>query len=325
VEPATTRVLRLLGLLQSRPDWTGPALAARLRVSTRTVRQDVSRLRDLGYVVDAVPGVAGGYRLGAGRSLPPLLLDEDEVVAVAVGLANAAQAGVERLDTASSSALFKLEQVMPPRLRRRARTLAAYTVAVPRDARTVDADLLTAVSAACRDHESLRMDYRAYDGRVGRRLVEPHRLVHAQQRWYLVGWDTDAGDWRTFRVDRISLRTPNGPRFTPREPPADLPTYVQRGIATASWRTRARVTVDAPASVVAARLPATIAVEAVGDRTCVIEVGSDDPMSLAGWLSLLGADFSVDGPPELGSALGQLGARLQRAARVKRPTRRPSR
>ena len=176
--------------------------------------------------------------------------------------------------------------------------------------------LLTALTTACRDHESLRIDYRSHHGSTTRRLVEPHRLVHAGGRWYLLAWDRSAEDWRTLRVDRIHVRTPSGPRFVPRELPGDgdIAAYVARGVATATWQVRARVTVYAPAAVIAARLPSTIQVEPRDDQTCVVHVGSDDPMMLAGYLALLGADFTVEEPSELVDAVRALSDRLRRAA-----------
>jgi predicted DNA-binding transcriptional regulator YafY len=311
-----TRVLRLLGLLQARRDWTGPELAARQGVSTRTVRSDVARLRSLGYLIDALPGVTGGYRLGGGGRLPPLLLDDDEAVAVAVGLSTATTAGVAGLEEASVGALLKLEQIMPSRLRHRVRSLRAATVSVRGHTPHLDPELLSSLAVACRDRESLHIDYRSHDDARSRRLIEPHRLVHAGGRWYVVAWDRSIADWRTLRADRIQLRTPNGPRFQPRELPGDgdVAGHVARGVATATWRVRARVTVHAATAVIRARLPSTVPVEPLDEQTCVIEVGSDDPMMLAGYLALLGADFTVEQPAELVDALRALSARLARAA-----------
>jgi predicted DNA-binding transcriptional regulator YafY len=233
----SARLLQLLSLLQSRRDWTGTELAARLGVGLRTVRRDVGRLRDLGYPVDAMPGVAGGYRLGTGATLPPLLLDDDEAVAVAISLHSATAGGVAGLEEASLRALTKLQPTLPPRLRHRITAFGASTVALhrPWTARDqVDSDVLTALAAACRDQRRLRLRYPGRDG-VTTREVEPHRLVHTPQRWYLVAWDTRRADWRTFRVDRIAeLLSPAGARFTPRPLPADdVAAYVSQSIASA--------------------------------------------------------------------------------------------
>jgi predicted DNA-binding transcriptional regulator YafY len=310
----SARLLRLLSLLQARPDWAGPELAGRLGVTTRTVRNDVERLRRLGYPVHATPGAAGGYRLGAGAAMPPLLLDDDEAVAVALGLRTAAGGSVTGIEETSLRALAKLEQLLPSRLRHRVRALQASTVEVPAAGPTVDAGLLAAIAAACRDHLGLRFDYRDHDGSTTRRSVEPHRLVHDRGRWYLVAWDTDRRDWRTFRADRIRLRTPGGPRFTPREPPnGDAVTHLLRGVGSATWRYRARVKVHAAAETLAGRLPPAVTVEPVDERTCFVSVGSDTPQMLALYLGMLDADFEVGDAPELASQLRALADRYRRA------------
>jgi predicted DNA-binding transcriptional regulator YafY len=314
----SARLLRLLSLLQARPGWSGPELAERLGVTSRTVRNDVERLRGLGYPVHASPGVGGGYRLGAGAALPPLLLDDDEAVAVAVGLRTAANGGVTGIQETSVRALAKLEQVLPSRLRHRVRAVQAATVEVPAVGPTVDAEVLTAIAGACRDHQRLRFDYRDHDGSTSVRTVEPHRLVHDRGRWYLVAWDVDRGDWRTFRADRITPRIPTGPRFVPRDPPGgDVATYLLRGVGSATWRYRARVTVHAPAALVAARVPPAVLVAAVDDRTCTADVGSDTPHMLAVYLGMLDADFEVHDPPELVEQLATLADRYRRA--ISRP------
>ncbi|MGW4642345.1 helix-turn-helix transcriptional regulator [Sphaerisporangium sp. NPDC004334] len=309
------RLLRLLSLLQTPRDWSGPELAERLGVTARTVRNDVERLRGLGYPVQGIRGVTGGYRLGAGAELPPLLLDDDEAVAVAVGLrVGATQGAVTGIEEAALRALTKLEQMLPSRLRRRVSDLRAYLVPLPHAGPRADADTLTAIAAAARDHERLRFDYVGHDGSTGRREVEPHRLAHSRGRWYLVGWDVARSDWRTFRVDRLRLLTPNGPRFTPREHPGgDLVGHVATGLATATWQCRARVTVRAPAEHVRDRLPSGVRVEPLGDDACVAEVGSDTPRMLACYLGMLGADFEVTGPPELLAEIRALAGRYRRA------------
>ena len=245
------RLLRLLSLLQARRDWTSGELAERLGVTTRTIRNDVTRLRELGYPLEARPGVAGGYRLGSEGALPPLLLDDEEAVAIAVGLRTAASGSVAGIEETSLRALAKLHQVLPSRLRHRVAAVESTTVPVPFRGARVDPDVLTAVSLASRDHERLRFDYRTHAGETTRRTVEPYRLVNDRGRWYLFAWDLDRADWRIFRVDRVSPRTPTGPRFAPRSlpPDADIAAYVDRGVKEAHWRFRAKVVVHAPADV----------------------------------------------------------------------------
>jgi predicted DNA-binding transcriptional regulator YafY len=313
--PTSARLLRLLSLLQARAHWSGQELAERLGVTARTVHNDVQRLRSLGYPVNASRGVGGGYRLGAGAAMPPLLLDDEEAVAVAVGLRTAANGSVTGIQETSIRALAKLEQVLPSRLRHRVRAVQAATVEVPAPGPTVDLEVLAAVAGACRDHQQLRFDYRDHDGSASVRTVEPHRLVHDRGRWYLVAWDADRRDWRTFRADRIQPRTPTGPRFAPRDPPdGDVATYLLRGVGAATWRYRARVRVRAPAALIAGRLPPAVAVEAVDDHTCIVHVGSDTPQMLAAYLGMLDADFDVDGPAELVDQLRTLADRYRRAA-----------
>lgn len=312
----SARLLRLLSLLQSRRDWTGPQLAERLDVTTRTVRNDMDRLRGLGYPVDATCGVAGGYRLAIGSALPPLLLDDDEAVAVAIGLRTAARGNVAGIEESSVRALAKLERLLPPRVRRRISAVASAVVALPVFGPPIEADVLVPIAAACRDHERLRFAYVAHDGTGSARVTEPHRLVNAGRRWYLLAWDVDRCDWRTFRVDRIQLRLPAGPRFTPREMGDDeVAERIERGLGRATWQHRARVTVHAPAGELAGRVPDALTVEAIDDETCAVEVGSDSPAMLAVYLGMLGADFSVDpaAAPQLADQLRLLADRYARA------------
>jgi predicted DNA-binding transcriptional regulator YafY len=312
----SARLLRLLSLFEARRDWTGPQLAERLGVTTRTVRNDVDRLRSLGYPVDAVPGVSGGYRLGLGASLPPLLLDDDEAVAVAIGLRSAAGGAVAGIEESSVRALAKLERLLPSRLRRRVGTLASTMVTLPGPAAAVEAGTLTAIAAACRDRERLRFGYRAHDGTDSVRVTEPYRLVSSGRRWYLLAWDTGRQDWRTLRVDQMELRLPAGPRFTPRQmSDREVRDRLSRGLATAPWRYRARVMVQAPAADIAGRLPAAITVAPAGPETCTISAGSDTAQMLALYLGMLDADFTVDeaAAPELAECLRTLSARYARA------------
>lgn len=311
----SARLLRLLSLLQARRDWTSTELATRLGVTTRTIRNDIDRLRRLGYPVDAHPGVAGGYRLGTHGALPPLLLDDEEVVAVAVGLRTAASGSIAGIEETSVRALAKLQQVLPSRLRHRISAFQSYTLPMPSPGPQVDPDVLTLIASACRDHERLRFDYRAHSGAASRRLVEPYRLVNDRRRWYLVAWDMHRDAWRTFRVDRIEPPTPTGPRFAPRALPPDqeIAAQVARGIGEATWRYRARVIVHAPAAYVRRRLPIPVDVQSLGENQCTFEPGSDHPEMLALYLGMLDADFTIGDSPELVDALRKLTSRYQRA------------
>jgi predicted DNA-binding transcriptional regulator YafY len=317
----SARLLRLLSLLQARRDWTGAELATRLGVTTRTVRHDVQRLRGLGYPVEARPGVAGGYRLGAGGNLPPLLLDDEEAVAVAIGLRTAASGSVAGIEETSVRALAKLQRVLPSRLRHRVSAFQSYALPMPGSGPQVDMEVLTVIAGACRDHELLRFDYRSHSGAAGRRAVEPYRLLNDRRRWYLVAWDVDRDAWRTFRVDRIELRTPTGPRFAPRALPPDdeIAARVARGVGEATWRYRAQVVVRAPAAYVRARLPIPVEVRTLGDDRCTFEPGSDHPQMLALYLGLLDADFEIVNSPELVDALRTLSARYRRAIDTSQP------
>ena len=314
----SARLLRLLALLQTPREWSGSELAERLEVTTRTVRNDVERLRRLGYPVHGTRGAAGGYRLGAGAQLPPLLLDDDEAVAVAVGLRAAAGGSVTGIEETSLQALAKLETMLPARLRRRVTALQAATVRIPADAPgpRVDPAVLTAIAAACRDLEQLRLVYRDFGGAASRRRVEPYRLVSWGRRWYLVAWDLDRGDWRTFRVDRLAIRLPSGPRFTPRPLPegGDLAAYVSRRVSAAAWRYRASIRVHAPAERVIERItPAVGTVEAVDEQTCLLHTGADELETIAVSVGLLGFDFTVAEPPELVAYVRELAGRYRRA------------
>ncbi|WP_161962339.1 helix-turn-helix transcriptional regulator [Nocardioides speluncae] len=314
----SARLLKLLSLMQAHQHWTGPELASRLGVTTRTVRNDVERLRSLGYPVDATPGVAGGYRLGAGAALPPLLLDDEEAVAVAVGLRTAAGGSVAGIEETSVRALAKLEQVLPSRLRHRVNALQSYLVSVPSagpSGPVVDPSVLTTLAAVCRDHEQLRFDYATHSGTTSLRTAEPYRLAHMRGRWYLVAYDLDRADWRTFRVDRLTPRIPTGPRFTPRELPSEgVASYVDRGVSQAMWEFRARIRVLAPLSVVAARLPATAGeLTEIDESSCYLDAGSDDPGMLLRYLSMLDLDFSVAEAPELADEVRKLATRYARA------------
>jgi predicted DNA-binding transcriptional regulator YafY len=311
------RLLNLLSLLQTPREWPGSELAERQGVSPRTIRRDVDRLRELGYPVEATMGPTGGYRLVAGRAMPPLLLDDEEAVAIAVGLRTAAGQPVHGIEEASVRALAKLEQVLPSRLRYRVRSLGAATVPLAGKGPTVDPEDLAVLAAAVANHERLRFRYQAGDGTETRRLVEPHRLVASGGRWYLVAYDGDRDAWRTFRVDRVREPRPTGVRVTPRELPArDAAAYVAG--ERSDWGTptyRAVVTLHAPLEQVAGRLgEAPGQLEALGDHRCRLDGGRDDSIA---WLALrlasLGCDFEVHEPPELAAHLRALAARISRA------------
>jgi predicted DNA-binding transcriptional regulator YafY len=311
----SVRLLRLLSLLQIRRDWSGADLASRLSVTTRTVRNDVERLRILGYEVRSSTGITGGYRLGAGSAMPPLLLDDDEIVAVGVGLRAAAAGTVTGIEETSLRALTKLEQTLPARLRHQLDALRQATVSAAGGGPTVDAGTLTTIAGACRDHQQLRFDYRARGGEASARRVEPHRLVYTGRRWYLLAWDRDRADWRTFRADRIEPRLPTGPRFTPREPPEDAASHVVRGTGSLAWRHPARVRLHAPAEVIADRVtPAGGLVTPVDEHSCILETGGDSLRDLVGYLTSLDVGFDVLDPPELRALLRELADRYAAAA-----------
>ncbi|MFI0487601.1 helix-turn-helix transcriptional regulator [Actinomadura sp. 9N215] len=319
---SSARLLRLLSLLQARRAWPGPELGERLGVSVRTVRRDVERLRGLGYPVHATPGAAGGYALEAGTAMPPLLLDDEEAVAIAVGLRAAAGGAVEGMGEASVRALAKLEQVLPSRLRRRVTALYAATAPLsgPPAGPAVDPETLTVLAAACRDRERVRFAYRDTG-----RLVEPYGLVSAGRRWYLVAFDTGRDGWRTFRADRITGPRPTGVRCPPREPPAaDAAAFVTRSLARSRPLRRAVLTVHASATELADRFRVTGAeVEPVDDRTCVLRTAPDSLEWTALRVAYLDLDFDVEGPPELTARLAAMAARLTRATAGPPPPEHP--
>jgi predicted DNA-binding transcriptional regulator YafY len=316
------RLLKLLSLLQTPREWPGSELARRLEVTPRTIRRDIDRLRELGYPVEATMGATGGYRLGAGSAMPPLLLDDEEAVAIAVGLRAATGQAVTGIEEASVRALTKLEQVLPSRLRRRVRTLGAATdpLTLPPALSTsapppgVDAEILTTFAAAIANRERIRFRYSSHDGSEAPRHVDPHRLVPSGRRWYLLAFDNDRADWRTFRVDRISRPQPTGARIRPHEiPGGDAAMFVQRrlfsGAPTYSAVATLRTGVDE-----AARRFARADLEPLDDRSCRLRSHTDTLEWIAIRLILLGCDFEVHDPPELRAHLRTLGSRLTRAA-----------
>jgi predicted DNA-binding transcriptional regulator YafY len=312
----SVRLLRLLAVLQQRREWSGAELAARLEVTTRTVRNDVDRLRQLGYQVDSTTGPAGGYRLGAGSALPPLVLDDEEAVAVAVGLRAAAAGTVTGIEDVSLRALTKLERTLPARLRPRLDALRSAMVSAAGGGPTVDAETLTTIAAAAHGSERLRFEYAGRDGQTSVRDVEPHTLVYTGRRWYLLAWDTGRRDWRTFRADRVRPVPPSGPRFVPREPPGgDAAAHVLRGVGSLAWTYQARIRIHAPAEAVAERSTVTSGqITPIDEATSELVTGTDSLHDLATYLSKFDVPFTVLEPPELRDLLRLLAARYAAAA-----------
>ncbi|MFI8566370.1 helix-turn-helix transcriptional regulator [Rhodococcus sp. NPDC078407] len=300
MKETSARLLRLLSLLQTRRDWAGAELAERLAVTPRTLRRDVDKLRDIGYPVNATPGVGGGYQLGPGAEMPPLLLDDDEALAVAFGLQSAAGGSVAGIGEASLRALTKLRQVMPSRIQHRLDALRIDVVeSTPRSA--VDASVLSTVAAVCHRHERLRFDYRKHDGSESRREVEPYSLVRAGARWYLLGWDVLREDWRSYRVDRMIPKIPTGPRFTPRDlPEGGAAAFVSKGIDRAFTQVQARIAFHAPIETIAPMVDEQWgAIESIDELTCAVVLSGDTLPSIARWLAAFDTDFTVLGPAEL--------------------------
>ena len=318
-ETTSSRLLTLLSLLQARRDWPGSELADRLEVSGRTIRRDIERLRDLGYPVESMTGPAGGYQLRAGTAMPPLLLDDEEAIAIAVGLRTAAGASVSGIEEAAIRALVKLEQVLPAHLRRRVSALQRSTVTLSWGrgdgaGTSVDPQALTVIAAACRDHERLRFTYRARDDSETRREVEPHTLVNAGRRWYLPAWDCGRSDWRTFRVDRIARPASTGVRFTPRDLPVKDPAaWVRQSLRSAPMRYEARVTVHAPEAELKRQRWLGGSVKPLADDRCEYRSGDDDLDWLAMRVAMLGYDYEVHEPPELIERLREMSGRIERA------------
>jgi len=313
----SARLLRLLSLFQAQRYWSGSELSQRLDVTARTLRRDVDRLRGLGYPVHSTSGIAGGYQLGAGAALPPLLFDDDEAVAVALGLRTAASGGVTGIDEASVRALLKLEQVLPPRLRHRVAALHGFIVPMKSRRASVDANLVSLLAGACRDHESLRFNYKNRTDVSSMRVVEPYRVVHTGYRWYLLAWDLNRKDWRTFRVDRITGKPKTATRFQPRKAPeGGFAAFVANSLAQVPYPFRARVTLRAPVEALARRIPPAAGVlEGINQNSCLLHTGSHSLEGITIHLSLLGVDFQVHEPPELISYIRNLADRLQAATR----------
>ena len=314
----SARLLALLSLLQVRREWTGQELADRLEVGPRTIRRDIDKLRSLGYPIEAAPGVAGGYRLSAGGELPPLLLDDAEAVAVAVGLRTAAAGSVAGIEETSVRALAKLEQVLPSRLRRRVSALSDATSAFGFDGPRIDPEALATIAGACRDATCLHFAYVARDDAASRRNTEPAAVVYSGYRWYLIAFDTDRDDWRTFRLDRIKGRVRIGSRCQRRTVPGGDPAAFMKSrlqADTAEVSTRGSVRLALAAERARQKIPERYAeVEPDGERACIVRTrGAWSPQFLV-WVALLDAPMEVLGPPELKIAARALVARLSDAA-----------
>ncbi|MFD9703290.1 helix-turn-helix transcriptional regulator [Lentzea sp. NPDC059081] len=310
------RLLRLLSLLQMPREWPGSELARRLDVTPRTVRRDVDRLRDLGYPVEATLGALGGYRLAAGTAMPPLLLDDEEAVAIAVGLRTAARQPVAGIAEASLRALAKLQQVLPSRLARRVSALTAATASAGAPfASLVDPGQLTVVAGAVEARSRVRFSYVAQENVTSRRHVEPVQLVALDRRWYLLAFDVDRDDWRTFRLDRVSSALATGVRFPARVPPGgDAAAYVKSTMYASAPTYRARATLRVPVEPARARLgDAAGELTAVDDGSCAWVSDEDTVEYLAFRLALLECEFVVHGPAELVEQLRGLGERISRS------------
>ncbi|WP_439679584.1 helix-turn-helix transcriptional regulator [Embleya sp. MST-111070] len=308
----TERVLTLLGLLQQRRMWTGAELAERLRVTARTVRRDVERLRVLGYPVHGGQGVGGGYRLGAGQEVPPLLLDDEEAIATAVSLLAGAGGAVAGAGEAALRALSKLDRVLPARLRHEVRALSGSVEFFGRGRTPVDPEVVMTLAGACRDEVEAGFDYPSGD-EVRRRRVEPYRLVASDRRWYLLAYDLDRDGWRSFRVDRMTGVSARTWRFRPRAAP-DAAAYVQEGVASRVYAHQARFLVHAPADTVRAQIPPSAAVvHPRGDDRCEVVSGGGSLDYVLMHVALLGHDFEAIAPPELGARCRELAGRLAAA------------
>jgi predicted DNA-binding transcriptional regulator YafY len=292
------RLLRLLALLQRRPSWTGQDLADRLGVDARTVRRDVERIRELGYVVDSTPGTAGGYRLGVGADMPPLLLDEDEAMAVAVLLGVSAAVAVPGIESAALAMLARVDRLLPPRLQRQVKALRAATVPLMGPVDAVPAKHLARLAQACDANELVSFDYRSRDGRNSSRRAEPYRLVATDRLWYLVAYDLDRLDWRTFRVDRVKQVRLTGHTFEPR-PLGDPRRLVSDAITSSGYRYQALVRFEATTEEVRRKVPPHVGAVEAGEDGPVLRIGVDQADWLTGYLVGLALPFEVVGPPEL--------------------------
>lgn len=308
----SARLLRLASLLQSRRHWPGSALADQLGVDARTVRRDVDRLRELGYPVEASSGIGGGYALGRGAELPPLVLDDEEAVTLAIAL-RTASASIAGIESTSLQLLGKLDQLMPTRLRRRATALHAVTLSLRTGPPLVDAGLLAELATACRDSRGLSFAYRNHPGEPSRRAVEPLRLANYGRRWYLIAWDPARGDWRSFRVDRIEGAPTVGAGFVPRPLPPDVAARLERGIAYAPFACRVTLRLRGDVETLSTRIPVWCGIlEPEGDGSCLLRVGADSPEALLAQVLMIGQPVElVEGQalvPALQAALARMSA-----------------
>ena len=312
------RVLRLLALLQVRREWPGQELAQRLEVDVRTVRRDVDRLRQLGYTIDASAGVGGGYRLGPGSATPPLLLEDDEAIAVAVAL-GAAASSVGNSQDVSLRVLAKLDQLLPKRLRKKLTSLPVVTLSLVTPESTATLSMLATVASACRDTLQLRFSYRDLRGTITSRMTEPMRLVHTGRRWYLAAWDINRSDWRTFRVDRIeaSPRPLQGPLFTPREPPEDFATMVQKSITSWPQALHARLRIAGTIEQIRKRIPVWVGtLDRLDDTHCQLTVNGDSADMIATLILHAGVEFTLIEPAHMAASIRDVAERLMRGVRV---------
>lgn len=313
---SSTRLLRLLSLLQTRAHWMGPDLAERLEVHPRTLRRDIDRLRQLGYPVQASSGVAGGYAFRAGQALPPLLLDDEEALAVSIALRTATAGAVGGIEEPALRALVKLEQAMPARLRKRVDALRSAILPLDRTGPVVEASVLATLAGACRDQLRTEFSYEDAQGRSAQRSVEPQGVVHTGERWYLVAWDRVRSDWRTFRIDRIVGDPQVGTHFAPRASPdgGDLKGYVSRSISAPHQAEQARVVLHVPYAVMSRRIPPSAGVVTTLDQgqRCQLECAAND--LLVYWLMALDVEFEVLAPAALKERLRVAGERALRCA-----------
>lgn len=312
----SARLLRLLSLLQRRAVWSGEQLSERLEVDVRTVRRDIDRLRSLGYMVHATAGVGGGYQLGAGETVPPLLLSDEEAVTVAAGLLTVSAGARPGFEQSALGTLTKLEQLLPPRLKRRLQALSKATDSLGRgELQSINTAILLDLAMACHQHEEVTIRYNDREGKVTRRTIEPHRLVTAGRTWYVPSWDTGRLDWRTFRVDRIESIAGTGRRFTPRRIPKGAAAFVAESVSTNQYRFRARLYMHASAAEVESQIPPTIGrVEAIDEKSCILHTGGNCLDQLSRYLMLIRAEFEVLDPPELREQFSELGRRCLRMA-----------
>ena len=319
------RLLGVLARLQARPQWSGPELSDELGVTVRTVRRDVDRLRQLGYPIEADTGVAGGYRLGAGgAAMPPLMLDREEAVAVAVCLRSTATESIAGGGEAAIRALGKLEQLLPSAVRRQVATIAAMTTRLGAAPAPVPPDVLVTLTRACRDGERLRVRYRDSEGRESERTLDPYRVVTTARRWYLVAWDRDRAAWRTLRIDRMSDVEATGHRVEIVDPP-DPVAFVQNAITTAPYRHQARVELAAPVEELAALVPPTVGrLEPVDEHTTILTTGADDVGLLAFHVVSLGVPFRVLESDALRDRLREIADVINRGFRDRPPGSKPS-